>query len=624
MVATSGASPISLAIAGNNTITILGTPDSTPGSYTYDLFSYTGAALSATGSGASALTFANGTLSLGTTPSGPYTFALSNDFAGSQIDLTLTTYGFTWNGPASGAWDTTTSNWQSVSNSAVTPSSYTDGGSVLFADNNLNGTQVSNTGGLAIVNIQSNGVNPSTVAFTNAGATHGGVDYLIAGGSIGGSATTLNKSGIGTVTLQNTNTYGGGTFITGGTLATTFGGTIGPGPLALTAVTGMTSVANLGTSQSVGSITNNTAVGGITRLAVAQGATIISTGALSNTGTLNVNFAGQSGGAVVIQSAPVLNAGSSIQVNAGTLEFNLSSNNPATVQPEATLTVGSAAVLQLAGSVSALSSSSNAATVNNNGTVNVTGPSNQTVGLLTGTPSTDPAGDQIYSGTTIVGDGKNPATLTVAAILQSTLIINSNSTLVIAPTSGSSGEPPAVGGSGSSSAEWPSEAASSSSSGATAPSDPFVAIESALHSGNLGSDKLALDNLSAADGLNLSSRDDVVLALDYATTSGGGTLDAANLPYGTPALVRELAADGVAPSEIIALAGTDVSTMSSLTGTDFGPISSAVSIGSPASDISVGSSTAAVPEPSTLVLAALSAIALFLQRMNCRRDRRSS
>ena len=45
LIATSGASPTSLAITGNHTINIFGAPDQTPGNYTYNLISYTGEAL---------------------------------------------------------------------------------------------------------------------------------------------------------------------------------------------------------------------------------------------------------------------------------------------------------------------------------------------------------------------------------------------------------------------------------------------------------------------------------------------------------------------------------------------------------------------------------------------------
>ena len=126
-----------------------------------------------------------------------------NNSAGNQIDLAPTTYGYTWNGPVGGSWNTTTSNWQSLSNSVVTSANYANGGSVLFMDNNLNGALVSNNSGTAVVSVQAGGVSPSAVAFANVGSANGGVDYLVAGGAIGGAATTLTKSGAGTVTLPN-------------------------------------------------------------------------------------------------------------------------------------------------------------------------------------------------------------------------------------------------------------------------------------------------------------------------------------------------------------------------------------------------------------------------------------
>ncbi len=104
MIATSGATPTSLAIDGSNAITIAGLPDGLPGTYTYDLISYTGTPLSVSGNGTNNLSYAGGSLSLVSTPSGPFTFALSD--TGSQVDLTVKTFGLRWSGPTGGSWDT--------------------------------------------------------------------------------------------------------------------------------------------------------------------------------------------------------------------------------------------------------------------------------------------------------------------------------------------------------------------------------------------------------------------------------------------------------------------------------------------------------------------------------------
>lgn len=623
LIATSGAGPTSLVIDGNHSIYIFGTPDGTPGSYTYELFSYTGTPLSAIGNGNSTLAYAGGNLSLIYAPSGPYTFALSNNPASNQIDLTVTTFGFTWNGTSGGTWNTTSYNWQSLSGSNVNSSKYASGGSVLFTDYNLDGTLVSNGSGVATVNVQSGGVTPSVVAFSNVGAAQGGVDYLVAGGAIGGASTSLNMSGAGNVTLENNNTYGGGTFITSGALTTTAGGKIGPGALVLSAIGGVTATANLGTSQSVSSITNTAAAGGATQLTVAQGATITSTGPLTNTGTLNLNVGGQSGGTLMIQSAPVLNAGSNIQVNAGTLEFNVSGGSPATVQAGVSVTVASAAVLQLAGSVSALSSApsggSTAASIINNGTLTVTNASTQTVGVVSGISSTNSGGQEVFAGTTIVGDGSNAATLSVTAILQNALIVNADSIVTIEPESASGGggadaaSAVVSGGNAQSQTESASIADSTSGSNLQAASDPFPAIEAVLASGaSLTQTMLGLKQLTFADHLRLSPSDDLLLMQDYATLAAGDTINPAGNSNLAALLVNDLAEDGLGASEIAALTGIGGSSVPS-----FGNIVGNTVSSSIAADEASG--TAAVPEPSALVLAAMALIAVGARLRRCQR-----
>ena len=105
--------------------------------------------------------------------------------------------------------------------------------SVNFADLSLFGSMVSNVNGLATVNVQPNAVNPGSIAFTNTGAAQGGVDYVINGASIGGATTVLTKSGAGPVTINTSNTYGGGTVITGGTLVAVQPTSLGTGPVTL-------------------------------------------------------------------------------------------------------------------------------------------------------------------------------------------------------------------------------------------------------------------------------------------------------------------------------------------------------------------------------------------------------
>ena len=159
--------------------------------------------------------YSGGSLSLGSTVSGPFAYSLND--TGSQVDLNVTAYALTWNGPGSGTWDTTSVNWQYATPSVLS-TNYVDGATVNFGDNNLSSSQVSSNARLVTITAQSTGVNPGAMAFTNVGSANGGVDYLINGRAIGGASTTLSKSGAGVVTLNDYNTYGGGTTISAGTL----------------------------------------------------------------------------------------------------------------------------------------------------------------------------------------------------------------------------------------------------------------------------------------------------------------------------------------------------------------------------------------------------------------------
>ena len=219
-----------MIIQSFQSINIAGLPDAAPGTWTYDLYSYTGGPLSPSGNGTSTLSYSGGSLSLNTTVSGPLTYSLTD--TGSQVDLTVSAYALTWNGPAAGAWDTTSSNWQ-YSHAGINSSNYVDGAYVTFADNNLNSSQVSNSAGVATVTVQPAGVNPGQVTFNNVGAANSGVDYIVNGGAIGGASTAVIKNGAGNVTLDNNNTYGGGTMINAGTVVAGTTGALGSGAVTL-------------------------------------------------------------------------------------------------------------------------------------------------------------------------------------------------------------------------------------------------------------------------------------------------------------------------------------------------------------------------------------------------------
>ena len=161
------------------------------------------------------------------------------------------------------------------------------------------------------------------------------------------------------------------------------------------------------------------------------------------------NLAKSGAGALVVAGPPTLGNGSSLAVNAGTLKFNLTST--ANIGTSITATIAAGATLELAGSISGLSSTSSpAARVNvaNNSTAPgggllVTG-TNQQVGAISGTGNlTLAAGSNltansiIQSAIIISGSPGNIARLTIDA---------SNSSGISLSGSAGSGQAGALGG----------------------------------------------------------------------------------------------------------------------------------------------------------------------------------
>ena len=346
-------------------------------------------------------------------------------------------------------------------------------------------------------------------------------------------AITLN--GAGSLELDGNNTYAGGTTVNGGTLNVAAGednnamtdGNLGAGPLTINAQSdNVVSTVNLYNSMTIdglagavsgtGSSATLNVVGSTTAVTLVQstsgpygGAINVSSGSslavqggsstLTLTGPLSVGTqAGGSGtltvnsGTLAVNAALALYGSSSVNVNGGMLSFNINSGN-STIGSGVSVTVQPAAMLQLAGSVSALSdpNSGNLATINNHGSIAqsgglyVTGATSQTVGVVTGTGTTSmTTGATTYDGDTVVGDGMNAANLTATQILQNSLTINAGSTVTIAPSgSGTMTASPstsaAVAGSSA------DVATSDAASGGT--NDPFTAIQQAIADGAISS-----------------------------------------------------------------------------------------------------------------------------------------
>jgi fibronectin-binding autotransporter adhesin len=262
---------------------------------------------------------------------------------------------------------------------------------------------------------------------------------VVVAGPIYNSSGAVAKTSPGLLTLSGSNTYGGPTTVSAGTLrlaaptqlsgGNIFSSPIGTGTLTLAAGT---------TLQDDGvprTLANNLVINGNVTFSSAgagsvtfdsSGLTTPTTVTLNNNSTLNVTntttiksgmvvnagtLAKSGSGTLEIDAAPVLAANSAIQAGGGVLRFKVASGSAA-VGTGVTATVSPGATLELAGSVSALSAGANRANVSNNslaaaGGLLVSG-GNQQVGAIDG------------SGNIVVG---SDASLTANHIIQNALII---------------------------------------------------------------------------------------------------------------------------------------------------------------------------------------------------------
>ncbi|MFN4244114.1 MAG: beta strand repeat-containing protein [Tepidisphaerales bacterium] len=121
-------------------------------------------------------------------------------------------------GPTANAWDTTSPNWTGDASvySEGTVGSATVGDNVRFTGN-----------APGVIAIRPAGVSPNSLV------VEGNADYTFSGGPIGG-ATSLVKSGGGTLTLASPNSFAGGVQLTGGTLQFSDDAQLGTGAVSVT------------------------------------------------------------------------------------------------------------------------------------------------------------------------------------------------------------------------------------------------------------------------------------------------------------------------------------------------------------------------------------------------------
>ena len=313
--------------------------------------------------------------------------------------------------------------------------------------------------------------------------------------------------------------------------------------------------------------------------------------AISGSGGL-VLGGGSNGGGLLELSSPNTYSGPTT-INSGMLLVD----HHGTLANTSTNTVAPTATLQLAGSTTAQLSST--VTVNNHGSTAsgggfmVTG-SNQVAGVVTGTGTTNPDdGTVTYDGDTTVGDGSTPTDLTVTQILQNTLTINANATVTIAPSGSAFSSGVVTASASNATAAVASNSTASADDSGDSSSDALSAIQAAIASGSISSTKgqilenriAAIERLAATDpGLDVSLLDSRVLAALPSTSVWSAS--------GSPLTINSGSG----------LLGIDSSTFS--TGSSSGSAAFAPAVG-------FAGSPAAVPEPSSLLLAALAGIGVL-------------
>ncbi len=289
-----------------------------------------------------------------------------------------------------------------------------------------------------------------------AGFVYGSNLSSVFSGTIGGSMLVA-KTGAGILTLSGPNAC---TVVSGGTLATTAAGSLGAatGSLTINAVGGGGSTLNLGNNQTVSSLSGTlSGVGSTATLNITAGAslTVNQPGVTSFAGTLANSglFTKTGGGALEIDGPPNLAAGSNIQVSAGTLRFNVT-NGAANVGSGVQASVADGATLELAGSVSALSSTAAVAdrvAIGNNslapsGGLLVSG-ANQQVGSIDGTGNTLLAAaaslmaNHVRQNTLIIGGEPNQLSILTIVVsdaggnpmAEPTTIVSASSSIITAP-----------------------------------------------------------------------------------------------------------------------------------------------------------------------------------------------
>jgi fibronectin-binding autotransporter adhesin len=294
--------------------------------------------------------FSSADFTIGSGTTAGYTYGFTQNGLG-EIDLTITGTGannlptrqnLTW-AAGSGTWNTNPTNW--VSTTGGTATTYYDGENVTFGEPTSNNS---------VVTVAGTAVTPLSVTISNSSNS-----YNFTGAPITGT-TALYKTGAGLATLSTSNTYTGGTFITGGTLATGAAGDLSLGSTGAGVTLDMlgtlqTTTSNFSSSRA---ITVNAGGGTFAAAAgtssVSGNLTIVPNGTFNSTGAGLLAFTGK------VNSG----AGSTISVQGGTLSIV-----PDNFTANGNLNIASSATLVLPTSTSP-SAASGSVTLGNNTTIN--------------------------------------------------------------------------------------------------------------------------------------------------------------------------------------------------------------------------------------------------------------
>lgn len=339
----------------------------------------------------------------------------------SSVNLVNWDYGLAWNGISNQLWNGTGGNntwnvasaatWQRGTNATAT---FLDHDQVVFNDTAANTT----------VNIGS-AVAPAIITVDNTAK-----NYIFGGtGSITGGA--LIKKGTGSLTFNNTNSYGGDTLLQAGSIRAGVANALSAN--SAVELAGGTTLDLLGNDNTVKHLTGTGTVQATgATLGIAPNASAAFAGTLVNPATLNKTQTGTQAFTGNLQWQAT-----NINVQGGTLQFNLSNASTVSLTAGTNVAVQAGATLELAGTKSALSNGMLHAPVVTqaaNAAVSVTG-TNQIVGALTG-PTSGPFPFGSALGTTMIASGAN---LTATRIRQSALTINDTGRATIASNGGDSG-----------------------------------------------------------------------------------------------------------------------------------------------------------------------------------------